>query len=174
MVMERACGYLPRTYSSSDLPQKNAVRSTDTMLPLARPPDGSPMLLTEGRDTLPGQAWQIRFEHLQPGYYTLTSDAQPLASGTAKQWSAGIHILRGPEMKQEETLRKTIVAKNFDFFNFWRPDNDTYIFGYRKHEQGRNSVEIPQFEPLVAEKEAEIAKLRVPTPHEYVIQPEQK
>jgi lysophospholipase L1-like esterase len=81
----------------------------------------------------------------------------------------GVPVLRGPGTDQEEQLRRTIVAKNFDFFNFWRPDNDTYIFGYRKHEQGRNAVEIPRFEPLVAAREAEIAKLRAPVIHSYGI-----
>src|SRR6202000_2103931 len=44
-----------------------------------------------------------------------------------------------PESDQVEKLRKLIVAKNVDFFNYWRPENDTYILGYRKGEQGRNA-----------------------------------
>jgi lysophospholipase L1-like esterase len=62
--------------------------------------------------------------------------------------------------ERTEALRKLIVAKNADFFNYWRPENDTYILGYRKNEQGRNAVELPQFKPLVEEKEREIAKLK--------------
>jgi hypothetical protein len=34
-------------------------------------------------------------------------------------------------------------------------------------------VEIPRFEPLVEAKEAEIAKLRVPVSHTFVLAPEQ-
>ena len=60
--------------------------------------------------------------------------------------------------EQVETLRQIIHAKNQDFFNYWRPENDTYIFGYRQHEQGRNAVEIPRFEPLAAAKDAQIAR----------------
>lgn len=174
MVLERDCGYMPRMYSISKVSQNRSFHSTDDMLPLAPPTEGSPKRLMEGRAALPGQAWQARFEHLEPGNYRLMSGEQPVASGTAKDWAEGITVLKGPDVDQEETLRKAIVAKNFDFFNFWRPDNDTYIFGYRKHEQGRNAVEIPRFEPLVAEKEAEIAKLREPTSHQYVLQSEQK
>ena len=59
-----------------------------------------------------------------------------------------------------QSLRQLIVSKNADFFNYWRPENDTYILGYRKHEQGRNAVELPQFKPLVEAKEKEIARLR--------------
>jgi lysophospholipase L1-like esterase len=62
--------------------------------------------------------------------------------------------------ERTEAIRKLIVAKNADFFNYWRPENDTYILGYRKNEQGRNAVELPQFKPLVEEKEREIAKLK--------------
>jgi hypothetical protein len=43
----------------------------------------------------------------------------------------------------------------------------TYLFGFRKHEQGQNAREIPQFDPLVAKQEAEIARLRRPVAHTY-------
>ena len=71
---------------------------------------------------------------------------------------------------QTETLRKLIVAKNFDYFNYQRPDNDSYILAFRKREQGKNAVEIPQFLPLVEEKEKQIAALRVPTPATYTLE----
>lgn len=50
-------------------------------------------------------------------------------------------------------LRRRIAAKNTLFFHRWRPANETYIFLFRKHEQGNNSVEMPQFDPLVEEAE---------------------
>jgi hypothetical protein len=55
--------------------------------------------------------------------------------------------------KQFPTLRDTIIAKNHLFFQRWRPQNEIYLFGSRKHEQGRNGAEIPQFDPLIAQKE---------------------
>jgi hypothetical protein len=58
--------------------------------------------------------------------------------------------------KQYPTLRDTIIAKNHLFFQRWRPQNEIYLFGSRKHEQGRNGAEIPQFDPLIAQKEQEI------------------
>ena len=30
----------------------------------------------------------------------------------------------------------------------WRPQNETYLFGFRKHEQGKNAKEIAEFDPL--------------------------
>lgn len=61
---------------------------------------------------------------------------------------------------QLEPLRKTIVAKNEQFFNKWRPQNETYLFGFRKHEQGRNAKEIAEFDPFIKKLEDEIEKLR--------------
>jgi lysophospholipase L1-like esterase len=63
---------------------------------------------------------------------------------------------------QREKLRRTIVAKNELYFHRWRPQNETYLFGFRKHEQGKNAVEIPKFDPLVEAKEKEIVQLSKP------------
>lgn len=57
-------------------------------------------------------------------------------------------------------LEEAIRHKNEQFFHRWRPANWTYLFGFRKHEQGRNAVEIPKFEPLVEEWDGRIATLR--------------
>ncbi len=58
-----------------------------------------------------------------------------------------------------EKLRTEIVAKNTLFFNRTRPQNEIYLFGSRKHEQGGNGVEIPQFDPLIQAKDQAIAAL---------------
>jgi glucose/arabinose dehydrogenase len=59
-----------------------------------------------------------------------------------------------------DLLRSAIRKKNELFFHRWRPENWTYLFGFRKGEQGQNGVEIPKFDPLIAEWDARIAKLR--------------
>lgn len=66
-----------------------------------------------------------------------------------------------PDRKKLDPLRKTIIEKNRIFFNKWRPQNATYITGFRKHEQGRHVAEFPLFDPLVEEQEAKIAALRL-------------
>ncbi len=53
-------------------------------------------------------------------------------------------------------VRQLVVDKNRLFFHRWRPANETYIFLFRKHEQGNNAVEIPQFDPLVEAAEAKV------------------
>ena len=71
---------------------------------------------------------------------------------------AGLFSLQVPEQKSDAgaELRKLIQAKNRLFFHRWRPQNETYLHGFRKHEQGNNAVEIPQFDPLVEAKEEAI------------------
>jgi len=66
---------------------------------------------------------------------------------------------------EAETLRVVIRRKNKLFFDRSRPQNMAYIFGFRKHEQGRNAVEIPQFDPLIEEQEKLIAARRDLAPH---------
>jgi len=61
----------------------------------------------------------------------------------------------------EAELRKQIRKKNELFFHRWRPQNETYLFGFRKHEQGKNAAEVFQFDPLVEAEEKKIAELRV-------------
>ena len=104
---------------------------------------------------------------LPPGKYTLFIDKKAVVAADAKEWAKGVKLQTGPEFDQAEKLRKLIVAKNELYFHRWRPQNETYLFGFRKHEQGKNAREIPQFDPLVAAKEKEIVSLSVPVAHTY-------
>lgn len=70
-------------------------------------------------------------------------------SGGEKTWSAS----------QTAALRAALVRKNDLFFHRWRPANHTYIFGFRKHEQGKNAAEMPQFDALLEKADAAIAAL---------------
>jgi len=116
----------------------------------------------------PGDASRtLRVGGLAPGRYALKIDGQTILDRTAEEWAAGVALPAGPELAQVERLREAINAKNLLFFYRWRPQNITYLFGFRKHEQGNNAVEIPRFDPLVDEKEREIARLRMPVPHAY-------
>lgn len=53
-------------------------------------------------------------------------------------------------------LREKIAEKNQLFFHRYRPQNETYLFLFRKHEQGNNAVEIPQFDPLIKQADQAI------------------
>ena len=82
---------------------------------------------------------------------------------TATEFIASLGIRLPPTDRTWDSLaplRKAIVAKNELFFYRWRPQNETYLFGFRKHEQGKNGKEIAEFDPLVAKAEEEIETLR--------------
>lgn len=111
----------------------------------------------------------LRVERLRPGTYELAIDGQVVQQATADELAKGISLFTGPEADQREQLRLAIVKKNELFFYRWRPQNVTYLFGFRAHEQGNNAKEVAEFDPLVAEQEMEIARLRVPVAHEYAL-----
>ena len=94
------------------------------------------------------------------------------ALASAAEWAAGVPLTRGPEFEQAEKLRAAVIDKNHQYFYRWRPANETYLFGFRKHEQGQNAREIPQFDPVVEKLEADVAKLRVPAAHKYELAPQ--
>ncbi len=59
-----------------------------------------------------------------------------------------------------DALRAAIIEKDRLFFHRWRPANETYLFLFRKHEQGQNAKEIPMFDPLITAQEEKIAEAR--------------
>ncbi len=107
---------------------------------------------------------------LPPGEYAFRVVGKPMDEHRFRAVVGAIHWLHPPpdlEARQSQELRQAIVQKNRLYFHRWRPQNETYLFGFRKHEQGNNAAEIPKFDPLVEELEAKIAKLRVPVKHSY-------
>src|SRR5579859_6019554 len=109
----------------------------------------------------------VQVEGLKAGHYELKADGVVVATGTEKDWGRGVVVERGPQFDQAEQLRQAIIKKNQLYFDRWRPQNQTYLFGFRKHEQGQNAKEIPMFDPLIKEAEARIATLRKPVPHTF-------
>jgi lysophospholipase L1-like esterase len=88
--------------------------------------------------------------------------AERLLQTLSPEWLQPPLPLQGYKLSAKaEKLRQAILEKNQLFFHRFRPQNETYLFGFRKYEQGKNAVEVPQFEALIEAKEQEIAKLRV-------------
>jgi hypothetical protein len=80
-------------------------------------------------------------------------------------WAA--KIVEGMGLKQAEVtsseadaLRKSVIEKDRLFFNRWRPANETYLFGFRKHEQGRNAAEVDEFDPIIEQQDKKIDTLK--------------
>ena len=78
----------------------------------------------------------------------------------ARHWSRGLsyptYQISEKNIQLINDLRRTTVEKNRLFFHRWRPANETYLYLFRKREQGNNAKEIPQFDPLIQEQEKKI------------------
>lgn len=102
---------------------------------------------------------------LKRGIYEMKIDGKPIKELTLSQIAGGLLYDSGPQFDQAIELLETIKRKNELFFHRWRPQNNTYLFLFRKHEQGQNAKEIPQFDPLIEEADKKIAELRKPVKH---------
>ncbi|MEX0742067.1 MAG: SGNH/GDSL hydrolase family protein [Phycisphaeraceae bacterium] len=138
---------------------------TDDYLPLDLP-DG----LEATRSThLPPRL--LKLSGIEDGTYQLVIDGNVIAEAGADAWAKGVEIHAGPSFQQAAALREQILLKNKLFFHQFRPQNETYIRGFRKHEQGRHAADLPRFDPLIEEREVKINRLRRPVTHTYEIKP---
>jgi putative heme-binding domain-containing protein len=119
--------------------------------------------------TTPADMFQV--VNLKSGNYDLKIDGQFVRSAAETEFRRAIAFDQGPQRDQAERLREAIRKKNELFFHRWRPQNNTYLFLFRKHEQGQNAKEIPQFDPLIEEQEKLIAELRKPRRHTIEVVP---
>jgi hypothetical protein len=119
--------------------QEFAARIGATYVPLSMPTAGSAKELRLLTDN--GQ-------HLSSEGYARTASqlVSALTPGMAKELKTG----------DTESLLQLIRKKNELFFHRYRPQNVTYLFLFRKHEQGNNAVDIPKFDPLVKGLEEQI------------------
>lgn len=90
----------------------------------------------------------------ESGYHDIASQlAARLVGGSADAVEAIAATQSGGE------LGRLILRKDELFFHRHRPQNETYLLLFRKHEQGNNAVELPQFDPLIDELESRIWRL---------------
>ncbi len=100
---------------------------------------------------------------LEKGTYKILVDGKAVFDATSERLAEGVSIPLDDERGAEMLTR--IAEKNELYFHRYRPQNETYLFLFRKHEQGNNAVEIPMFDPLIAEKEKQIAELSTTKVH---------
>lgn len=132
----------------------------------------APTLLEGGKpvcEVLPaaGKSFQGEWSSLPQPPLEERLDAPPTAPDevTVSQ-DLAVKGARG-DFEQSLQLLDAIRRKNELYFHRWRPQNVTYLFLFRKHEQGQNAAEIPQFDPLIEAAEQEIATLRAPREHAF-------
>lgn len=102
---------------------------------------------------------------LRNGNWELREGKTVIAMAKSEEWAKGIPITLPGDRAQMEALRKEVAAKNQQFFYRWRPQNETYLFGFRKHEQGNNSKEIPEFDAHIEALEKQIILFSQPKNH---------
>ncbi len=85
---------------------------------------------------------RLRVRHLPAGRYEVRVDGKPLLAASYNQLRRGVLIDRRPGEAQAESLRRQVVAKNALYFHRYRPQNETYLFLFRKHEQGNHAGEV--------------------------------
>ncbi|WP_419192987.1 SGNH/GDSL hydrolase family protein [Kolteria novifilia] len=132
-------------------------------LPAHAPKDGAHPWVVESR---------LRVRDLPEGNYSIAIDGTRVATASARELAQGIVLEKTPGHQQAEELRGQVCRKNRLFFHSYRPQNITYLLGFRKHEQGHNAKEIDELREHVAETEKTINTLRQPTNHQVVIQKE--
>ena len=148
----------------SNSPQACRFVAHDRVLPAPRSPlaDALPM-------PLPGYERTLKVTGLQPGMYELRIDGDVVATTGAERWAGGVSLTAGPEFEQVERVRRAVIEKNMLYFHYWRPENFTYLFGHRRHEQGQNAPEIDEFLPLVETQDELIHRVKMPQRHVYVL-----
>jgi putative heme-binding domain-containing protein len=97
---------------------------------------------------------------LSDGDFALRINGFPVAVADSAGWTNAQFIFTGPMYDQAEEVRKVVQKKNELYFHRWRPANETYLFGFRKYEQGQNAKEIPMFDPLISKEEERIDELK--------------
>ena len=101
---------------------------------------------------------------LRRGNYRVSTSSGILDTKSSSDWGDGAILTIPEEEAQAHLLRSEIVEKNGLYFRQYRPQNETYLVGFRRYEQGQNAVELDLLNPLIHEKENEIGRLKIPQP----------
>ena len=97
----------------------------------------------------------------EPGYFFAAKAIEAgLGLAVSRRAESGVSKGRVRLSRDAEALRQLIIEKDRFFFYRYRPQNDTYLRGFREYEQGNNAVEIPRFDPLVEEKDLQIREMK--------------
>lgn len=148
----------PATVSESHFSKGNVKFIVDNAILPLPPPES---------ETVPEVHKVFSISGLDEGYYTLSIDADDVASASAERWATGVEITQGVLFRQAGVLRDIIINKNQLFFHKYRPTNRTYLIGFRSHEQGQNTKELEQLNLFISRLEDQIFQLRKSYPEAY-------
>ena len=123
---------------------------------------GNQIMASVQPDRLSGGTLRLSVSDLFSGDYSMRIGGRELGPFSANEWSKGVEVPWTPASDQEALLLDTIRIKNELYFHKWRPQNETYLRGFRKHEQGQNAAELEEFDAYIEAEEAKINDLKVP------------
>lgn len=115
------------------------------------------------------QNLKLSFANLPRGNYELVYEGKVLATGGAQNWKRGIQLAWEPSNDRTVELREAIKRKSQHFFHQWRPQNETYLRGFRAHEQGQNAAELALFDQFIEMEESKIDALKKPQAYTLVL-----
>lgn len=165
------------TYKNLSIGRRNAI--TDAagieLLGLNESDGGIELQLKNGRLSLSplsgdySQNLKLALSNLPRGNYELIHEGKTIATGSAQTWKRGIQLAWEPSNDRAVALRETILRKNELFFHLWRPQNETYLRGFRKHEQGQNEAELSEFDAYIEAEERKVDDQKKPKPYTLVL-----
>ena len=132
--------------------------------------DAAKKSFSVNQDSIPFESRRLKVTGLKAGKYTIESNGIKLLTAEASQLESGIEI----EDAQMALLRRKVVEKNELYFHAWRPQNTTYLFFFRKHEQGQNAKDVAEILKHHAQRETELFQLKSGGESTYKIIPAKK
>jgi len=177
-TLEKELGLTPRRESVTINASKNTAQGTtfvkitnsgqpkgtlmfsvdESFLPLPLPEQGESKYKESSLEFAP----VIKVTGLKKGIYTLSTDNCQVITASAKEWQEGVKIKSGAYFNQASQLRELILKKNQLFFQQYRPQNRTYILGFRSHEQGRHAKGLEELSIIITWLEGQIALKSIP------------
>ena len=130
-----------------------------------------PLPLPQQGEVAADEKQVLKIKGLKKGFYTLTTDNNQVITASAHKWKEGVEISRGALFNQASQLQEKIIKKNDLFFQQYRPQNKTYILGFRSYEQGRHVKTLEDLNFIITWLEGQIALNRAPKPILYQLTP---
>lgn len=181
-VIEKELGLRTRNETISIDMSKHAIDTTVTMKVLNWGKNDNNLTFTINEPLLPlplpkqeGEVAEktriLKITGLKKGIYILSNPELQVITASAKQWKEGVAIKQGASFNQANQLRDMIIKKNELYFHQYRPQNKTYILGFRSHEQGRHTKGLEELTIIITWLEGQIAVNRVPKEITYQLTP---
>ncbi|GAB2791278.1 hypothetical protein GCM10027275_40280 [Rhabdobacter roseus] len=168
LALEKGLGLAQRGGQTTLTVSKNSAQASAPAKILAATKPGESLRFTIEEKNLPlplpkeggtpvRQEQVLKVLGLKKGFYTLTADGAPVATASAQDWAAGVALSHAPSYRQVSQLQEMIFKKNELFFHQYRPQNRTYILGFRSYEQGRHVQGLAELGLIIKWLEGQIA-----------------